>query len=136
MHAFELNVESIKAIDIASQKEGIGSKVITRVRDLKSFPLTTDELNKYDAIIVDPPRSGANLQFLNIARSNVPIIISISYNINTFARDSKILIENNYELKWVQPIDQFLFSAHIELVGLFQLRYKNVDKKIYNYKKT
>ena len=98
--------------------------------------MTSDELSKYDAIIVDPPRSGAKLQFLNIARSNVSTIISISCNVNTFVRDAKILIESNYELKWVQPIDQFLFSAHVELVAIFQLKYKNVNKKIYNYKKT
>tara|TARA_B100000900_G_scaffold147697_1_gene125255 strand:+ start:425 stop:1759 length:1335 start_codon:yes stop_codon:yes gene_type:complete len=122
IHAFELDNESLKAVDITSRKEGLGNRVITKVRDLKKFPLTPDELTKYDAIIVDPPRSGANLQFSNIARSNVPIIISISCNVNTFARDSKILIESNYELKWVQPIDQFLFSAHVELVAIFQLK--------------
>ena len=86
------------------------------------MPLTSDELRNYDALIIDPPRSGANLQFSNIARSNVPLIISISCNINTFVRDSKILIASNYELKWVQPIDQFLFSAHVELVAIFQLK--------------
>ena len=66
--------------------------------------------------------SGARLQFSNIAKSKVPIVVSISCNINTFIRDSKSLIENYYELKWVQPIDQFLFSSHIEIVGLFALK--------------
>ena len=122
IHAFELDNESLKAVDIASRKQGIGNRIITTVRDLKNFPLTFNELAKYDAIIVDPPRSGANLQFSNIAKSNVKTIISISCNINTFIRDSKILIGSNYELKWVQPVDQFLFSAHIELVALFQLK--------------
>ena len=89
---------------------------------MKNFPLTFNELAKYDAIIVDPPRSGANMQFSNIAKSNVKTIISISCNVNTFIRDSKILIGSNYELKWVQPVDQFLFSAHVELVALFQLK--------------
>ncbi len=122
IHAFELDNESLKTLDIASRKEGLGNRVVTSVRDLKNFPLTSHELTKYDAIVVDPPRSGANLQFLNIASSHVPIIISISCNVNTFVRDSKTLIESNYELKWVQPIDQFLFSAHVELVALFQLK--------------
>ena len=89
---------------------------------MKNFPLTPEELSKYDAIIVDPPRSGAYLQFSNIAKSNVPTIISISCNVNTFVRDSKILFESNYELKSVQPIDQFLFSSHVELVAIFQLK--------------
>ena len=122
IHAFELNKESLISLDIAAKKGSFGNRVKTKVRDLKNFPLTSDELSKYDAIIVDPPRSGAKLQFLNIARSNVSIIVSISCNVNTFVRDAKLLIESNYELKWVQPIDQFLFSAHVELVALFQLK--------------
>ena len=122
IHAFELDNESLKAADIASRKQGYGNSVKIKARDLKKLPLTSDELSKYGAIIVDPPRFGAHLQFSNIARSNVPTIISISCNINTFIRDSKILIDNNYELKWVQPIDQFLFSAHVELVAIFQLK--------------
>ena len=122
IHAFELDNESLKALDIASRKEGFGNRVKIKSRDLKNFPLTSEELSKYDAIIVDPPRSGANLQFSNIARSNVPTIISVSCNVNTFVRDSKILIRSNYELKWVQPIDQFLFSSHVELVAIFQLK--------------
>ncbi len=120
--AFELDNESLKAVEIASRKEGLGNRVKVKARDLKNFPLTPDELRKYGAIIVDPPRSGAHLQFSNIARSNVPTIISISCNVNTFIRDSKILIGSNYKLQWVQPIDQFLFSAHVELVALFQLK--------------
>ena len=122
IHAFELDKECLKALDIASRKESVGNRVKTNIRDLKSFPLTSDELTTYDVVIIDPPRSGANLQFSNIAISNIPTIISISCNINTFIRDSKILIESNYELKWVQPIDQFLFSAHVEIVALFQLK--------------
>ena len=122
IHAFELDKKSLKSLDIACRKEGFGNRVKTKERDLKNFPLTSEELSKYDAIIVDPPRSGAKLQFLNIAQSNVLTIISISCNVNTFVRDAKILIESNYELKWVQPIDQFLFSAHVELVAIFQLK--------------
>ena len=122
VHAFELDNESLKAVDIASRKEGLGNRVKVKARDLKDYPLTSDELSIYSAIIVDPPRSGAHSQFLHIARSKVPVIISISCNVNTFIRDSKVLIGSNYELKWVQPIDQFLFSAHVELVALFQLK--------------
>ena len=97
------------------------NNVVTENRNLKTTPLNPEELTKYDAIIIDPPRSGARLQFSNIARSKVPIVVSISCNINTFIRDSKLLIENNYELKWVQPIDQFLFSSHVEIVGFFEM---------------
>ena len=109
VHAFELENEYLKALDIAARKNDFGNRVIIKSKDLKKFPLTSDELSKYDAIIIDPPRSGAHLQFSNIARSNVPTIISISCNVNTFVRDAKILIKKNYDLKWVQPNDQFYF---------------------------
>ena len=122
IHAFEINNETLEAINIAAKKHGLVNNVVTENRNLKTTPLNPEELTKYDAIIIDPPRSGARLQFSNIAKSKVPIVVSISCNINTFIRDSKSLIENNYELKWVQPIDQFLFSSHIEIVGLFQIR--------------
>ena len=84
--------------------------------------MSSFELQLFDVIIIDPPRSGAQSQFVNIAKSQVPLVISISCNINSFIKDAKILFESNYELKWVKPIDQFLFTQHIELVGLFELR--------------
>ena len=123
--AYEIDTQSLDAVDFASRKQGHGNKVNTQSRNLKYNPLTSEELNKFDAIIIDPPRSGARSQFFNIAHSKVPIIISISCNINTFVRDAKVLIENNYELKWVQPIDQFLFTSHVEVVGLFELNLVN-----------
>ena len=122
VHAFELDNESLNYLDIASRKQKFKNRLVIKARDLKNYPLTSEELSKYDAVIIDPPRSGASLQFSNIARSNVKLIISISCNVNTFVRDAKILIGSNYELKWVQPIDQFLFSAHVELVAIFQLK--------------
>ncbi len=125
IHAFEIDNETLKALNIAAKKHGLGNNVITKNRNLKTTPLNPEELSKFDAIIIDPPRSGAHRQFSNIAMSKVPIVVSISCNINTFIRDSKSLIENNYELKWVRPIDQFLFSSHVEIVGLFEI--KKVD---------
>ena len=125
INAYEIDTQSVNALNFASKKQGLGNKVNTKSRNLKNNPLTSEELNKFNAIIIDPPRSGAKSQFLNIAHSNVPIIISISCNINTFVRDAKILIKNNYELKWVQPIDQFLYTSHVEVVGLFELNLVN-----------
>ena len=125
VHAFEINKEPLEAINIAAKKFGLGNSVVTENRNLKITPLTQEELTRYDAIIVNPPRSGARLQFSHIAKSKVPIVVSISCNINTFIRDSRSLIENNYELKWVQPIDQFLFSSHVEVVGLFEINTAN-----------
>ena len=121
INSYEIDTESVEAVNFASKKQGHGNKVDPQSRNLKNNPLTSEELNKFNAIIIDPPRSGAKSQFLNIAHSKVPIIISISCNINTFVRDASLLIQNNYKLKWVQPIDQFLFTQHVEVVGLFEL---------------
>lgn len=120
--AYEINIDSIKAINLAAKEQGFSNKIDSFSRNLKNNPLTHIELNKFDVIIVDPPRSGAKIQFEKIALSKVSIVISISCNINSFISDAKILLQNNYELKWVQPIDQFLFTPHIELVGLFLLK--------------
>ena len=120
--AYEISNDAIVAINSAAKEQGFGNKVKAVTRNLKKNPLTFLELNKFDAIVIDPPRTGAQPQFINIAKSQVSTVISISCNINSFIKDAKILFENNYELKWVQPIDQFLFTQHIELVGLFQLR--------------
>ena len=120
--AYEISNDAIISINSAAKEQGFVNKVKAVTRNLKSNPLTFLELNKFDAIVIDPPRTGAQPQFINIAKSQVSTVISISCNINSFIKDAKILFENNYELKWVQPIDQFLFTQHIELVGLFQLK--------------
>ena len=127
--AYEINNNAINAVNTAAKEQGFGNKVKAVVRNLKINPLTFLELNKFDVIIIDPPRTGAQSQFINIAKSKVPLVISISCNINSFIKDAKILFENDYELTWVQPIDQFLFTQHIELVGLFKLKAysKNAD---------
>ena len=125
INSYEIEDQSVNAVNIASKKQGYGNKINSQSRNLKNNPLTPEELKKFNAIIIDPPRSGARSQFLNISLSKVPIVISISCNINTFARDAMILIENNYKLKWVQPIDQFLFSPHVETVSLFELNLVN-----------
>ena len=121
INAFELNADSLDSIDLAKKGKPFKNNIKTQTRNLKSKPLTASELKEYGAIIIDPPRSGAQLQFLNIAESKVETVVSISCDLDSFVRDSKILIENNYILKWVQPIDQFLYSPHLEIVGFFQL---------------
>ena len=78
-----------------------------------------DELSKYDAIIFDPPRSGAKKQVEEIVKNGPTKVVAVSCNPNTFARDSKILVDGGYELKKITPIDQFLWSPHVELVAEF-----------------
>lgn len=88
-------------------------------RDLFRRPLIEGELNRFEAVIMDPPRAGAREQAALLAQSAVPRIASVSCNPATFARDAKILIDGGYTLDWVQPVGQFRWSTHVEVVGQF-----------------
>jgi 23S rRNA (uracil1939-C5)-methyltransferase len=87
-------------------------------RDLFRDPLTPAELAIYNTVLLDPPRQGAKAQCAELAKSQVPSIIYVSCNPDTFARDAKLLA-SRYQLNWIRPIDQFLWAEHLELVGLF-----------------
>ncbi len=91
----------------------------TEVRDLIERPLTARELKAFDAIVFDPPRAGAGRQAAEIAKSGVSIVIGVSCNPQTFARDAGLLVAGGYRLVEVTPVDQFVYSPHIELVGVF-----------------
>jgi 23S rRNA (uracil1939-C5)-methyltransferase len=94
--------------------------VTAQARDLEQRPLLAPDLAGFDALVIDPPRAGAEAQAREIARSNVPIIAAISCNAVTFARDARILIAGGYRLESVTPIDQFRYSPHVEIIGHFR----------------
>jgi 23S rRNA (uracil1939-C5)-methyltransferase len=77
------------------------------------------ELREFDAVVFDPPRQGAEAQARQLAASKVPLVVAVSCNAATFARDAKILIAGGYRLDTVTPVDQFRHSPHVELVGRF-----------------
>jgi 23S rRNA (uracil1939-C5)-methyltransferase len=109
---------------IASLKAAIGTapglKTITaEARDLFRRPMLAEEMKGFDAIVFDPPRAGAEAQAAEIARSNVSRAVAISCNPSTFVRDANILVKAGFSLDRVTPIDQFLWSGHVELVGVF-----------------
>ena len=81
-------------------------------------PLSPTELNAFDAVLFDPPRAGAMAQASALAKSRVPKLIAMSCNPASFARDARVLIDGGYRLERVVPIDQFVFSAHVELVAI------------------
>ncbi|TIU09272.1 MAG: RNA methyltransferase, partial [Mesorhizobium sp.] len=95
-------------------------RVTSERRDLFRRPLTFKELNTFDGVVFDPPRAGAEDQSKQIARSDVPLVAAISCNPVTLARDLRILIDGGYALKSVTPIDQFLWSPHVEAVALLE----------------
>jgi 23S rRNA (uracil1939-C5)-methyltransferase len=95
-----------------------GSKPVTvERRDLLKNPLVATELNHFDAVVFDPPRQGARTQSRELAASRVPVIVAVSCNPATFARDMRQLIDGGYRLAEVTPVDQFRYSAHVEIVA-------------------
>ncbi len=89
-------------------------------RDLFRFPMSAAELAPYDVIVVDPPRAGALEQSRELAQSGVKKIVMISCAPNTFARDAAVLKQGGYMIKKLTALDQFTFSRHIEVVGVFE----------------
>jgi 23S rRNA (uracil1939-C5)-methyltransferase len=97
-----------------------GVKSITAsARDLDRRPLLVEELAGLDVVVIDPPRAGAAAPHGEIARSACAKVVGVSCNPATFARDARILADGGFTLERVLPVDQFLWSPHIELVGLF-----------------
>jgi 23S rRNA (uracil1939-C5)-methyltransferase len=88
-------------------------------RDLYRRPLDPAELRNFGAIVLDPPRAGAEEQVKAVAASPVERIAYVSCNPATFARDAKVLIEGGYRLDWVRPVGQFRWSTHVELAAAF-----------------
>ena len=95
-------------------------RVATVHRDLYRRPFTSAELDAHDAIILDPPRSGALEQVRQIAGSAVPRVAYVSCNPATFARDAELLAASGYTLDWVRPVGQFRWSTHVELAAGFR----------------
>jgi 23S rRNA (uracil1939-C5)-methyltransferase len=89
-------------------------------RDLFREPLYAIELDDFDAVVFDPPRAGAEAQSRELAKSKVKTVVAISCEPKTFARDAAILIEGGYRLEKLTPVDQFAWSAHVEIVGVFR----------------
>ena len=94
--------------------------VETETRDLFRRPLLAAELKRYDCVLFDPPRQGAEAQARALAASAVPVVIAVSCNPMTFARDARILVDGGYRLTRVTPVDQFRYSFHVELVARFE----------------
>ena len=86
-------------------------------RDLFKNPLQVLELKRFDAVVFDPPRQGADAQSRALAQSSVPVIVAVSCNPATFARDMRHLLDGGYRLGAVTPVDQFRYSAHVEIVA-------------------
>ncbi|HEY4192259.1 MAG TPA: class I SAM-dependent RNA methyltransferase [Mesorhizobium sp.] len=120
VHAVEGDAAALAALDHGFRFAAGLKRVTHERRDLFRRPLTFKELNGFDGLVFDPPRAGAEDQSKQIARSNVPLVAAVSCNPVTLARDLRILLDGGYRLKSVTPIDQFLWSPHVETVALLE----------------
>ena len=121
VHAVEGDPSLVSALDAGWRHASNLQRVTTEKRDLFRRPVLVDELHSFDAVVVDPPRAGAEAQISEIAKARVPKIASVSCNPTTFARDSAILTRAGYKLTRIDVIDQFRWSPHVEVAGAFLL---------------
>lgn len=115
IHAVEGEAAMIAALDAGWRGTQGLHRLTTEARDLFRRPLLPDELNRFGAIVIDPPRAGAEAQSVQIAASRVPIVAAVSCNPVTFARDARILCDAGFRIDWVEVVDQFRWSPHVEL---------------------
>lgn len=120
VHAVEGEEKALAALDHAARNtQGLKPVTVER-RDLYRRPLMTQELKAYDLVVFDPPRAGAEFQSKELARSAVSRIAAVSCNPVTLARDLAILVEGGYRITRVTPIDQFLWTSHVEVVATLE----------------
>ncbi len=118
--AFDGNQAAITALSSAVRKASGLKPITARVRDLFRDPLSPLELNEHDAVVFDPPRAGAEAQAQRLAKSKVKTVVAVSCNPATLARDARHLVDGRYKIESVTPIDQFVYSAHVEVVAVFR----------------
>lgn len=120
VHAVEGEAGALASLDRAVRATPALRRVTTERRDLFRRPLLALELDTYDAVVFDPPRAGAAAQTARIAESKVPLVVGVACDAGTFARDAATLVASGYALERVTPVDQFKYSAHLEVVGVFR----------------
>jgi 23S rRNA (uracil1939-C5)-methyltransferase len=118
VRAVDNDAPAIAALRQAAAAPGL-KPIDAQVRDLFRRPLAAAELAPFDAVVFDPPRQGAQAQARALAESKVPLVVAVSCNPATFARDARLLVDGGYRLVAVTPVDQFRYSAHVEIVARF-----------------
>jgi 23S rRNA (uracil1939-C5)-methyltransferase len=118
--AFDGNQAAITALSSAAKKTSGLKPISARLRDLFREPLSPLELNEHDAVVFDPPRAGAEAQSQRLAKSKVKTVVAVSCNPATLARDARHLVDGGYKIESVTPVDQFVYSAHVEVVAVFR----------------
>jgi 23S rRNA (uracil1939-C5)-methyltransferase len=114
--AYEADEAALSALAEAARRTSGLKPIRTFPSDLFRSPLGPKELDSYDAVVLDPPRSGAAAQYEALAKSSVKRLVAVSCNPGTLARDLRILVDGGYYIGRVVPVDQFLFAPHVEVV--------------------
>ena len=117
--AFDSDAGAVDALQQAAKSTPGLKPIKAEARDLFRRPLMPQELRDYDTVVFDPPRQGAQAQAQQLAASRIAVVIAVSCNVATFARDARILIDGGYRIEGVTPVDQFRHTPHIELVARF-----------------
>ena len=117
--AFDSDAGAVTALQKAATSTPGLKPIKAETRDLFRRPLMPQELRDYDAVVFDPPRQGAQAQVRQLALSKIPVVVAVSCNVATFARDARILIDGGYGIESVTPVDQFRHTPHVELVARF-----------------
>jgi 23S rRNA (uracil1939-C5)-methyltransferase len=117
--AFDSDSGAVAALQKAATSTPGLKPIKAEARDLFRRPLVPQELRDFDAVVFDPPRQGAQAQVERLAASKIPVVVAVSCNAATFARDARILIDGGYRIESVTPVDQFRHTPHVELVARF-----------------
>ncbi len=122
MHAVEGLTAALTSLDAGWRGTPGLRRVTTETRDLQRRPLLADELARFDAVVIDPPRDGRARQAAALAQSAVPVVAWVSCDPVTFARDARRMVDGGYVLDDVTVVDQFRWSPHVETVAAFRRR--------------
>ena len=118
--AADSEASAVKALERAAANTGGLKPVEAQTRDLFRRPFMAAELKGFDAVAFDPPRQGAEAQARELVKSAVPVVVAVSCDATTFARDARILVNGGYKLVSVTPVDQFRYSFHVEIAAKFE----------------
>ena len=130
VHTVEMEAAALSGLNSANGADGLRA-ISTEVRDLYDLPLMASELKRFDGICLDPPRAGAMDQVKQIAKTETRAVAYVSCNPTSLAQDAAILIKGGYKLESIHPIDQFVFSPHIEVVALFSKQAEKAKRSIF-----
>jgi len=118
--AFEASKPAVAAILAATNRASLSGRITAQARNLDASPLPPEDLKKFDCVVFDPPRTGAKSQAEMLVRSKIKRAVAVSCNPASFARDTRILVDGGFRLTGLTIVDQFVWSAHVELVAAFR----------------